>query len=129
VLAREMQFQSLTMSPKDTEFISALKLSFEDICRCFGLSPDLLGGERTYANAAEARLAFWQDTMMPECAFLADEITEQILPLFPGQADAAEFDLSGIDVLQEVEDAKWDRIKEQIDRRAVLATNGATPRA
>lgn len=114
VLGRQMTFQALTLSPKDIEFVALLKWSFEDICRVFGLSPDLLGGERTYANAAEARLAFWQDTMMPECSFFANELTEQLLPLFPGQADVAEFDLSGVDVLQEREEAKWGRIKEQI---------------
>ena len=120
VLGRQMSFQALTLSPKDIEFIALLKWSFEDICRVFGLSPDLLGGDRTYANAAEARLAFWQDTMMPECSFFANEITEQILPLFPGQADLAEHDLSGVDVLQELEAAKWAREKEQIAAGALM---------
>ena len=120
VLGRQMAFQALTVSPKDIEFIALLKWSFEDICRVFGLSPDLLGGERTYANAAEARLAFWQDTMGPECSFFSNELTEQLLPLFPGQADVAEFDLSGIDVLQELEASKWAREKEQISAGAIL---------
>jgi HK97 family phage portal protein len=114
VLQKSMKFMPLSLTPKDAEYLSAIKMSFEDIGRAYGLSPDLLGGERTYANAAEARLAFWQDTMLPECAFIADELTEQILPRFGKQADSAEFDTSGVDVLQEVQDAKWARWKEQI---------------
>lgn len=118
VLKRETQFQPLSISAKDAEYIAALNWSFETVCRVYGLSPDLLGGKTTFSNSAEARMALWEDTMKPECGFFADEITEQLLPLFPGQADIAEFDLTSVGVLQEAELAKWARWKEQIERGA-----------
>lgn len=120
VLKRETQFQPLSISAKDAEYLGALEWSFETVCRVYGLSPDLLGGKTTFSNSAEARLALWEDTMKPECGFFADELTEQLLPLFPGQADVAEFDLGSVEVLQEAEAAKWSRWKEQIDKGAKL---------
>ena len=118
VLKRETQFQPLSISAKDAEYIAALNWSFETVCRVYGLSPDLLGGKTTFSNSAEARMALWEDTMKPECSFFADEITEQLLPLFPGQADIAEFDLTTVGVLQEAELSKWSRWKEQIEKGA-----------
>lgn len=114
VLKRETQFMPLSISAKDAEYLGALSWSFETVCRVYGLSPDLLGGKTTFSNSAEARLALWEDTMKPECMFIADELTEQLLPLFPNQADVAEFDISTVEVLQEAEAAKWSRWKEQI---------------
>lgn len=114
VLKRETQFMPLSISAKDAEYLGALEWSFETVCRVYGLSPDLLGGKTTFSNSAEARLALWEDTMKPECGFFSDEITEQLLPLFPGQADIAEFDFGSVEVLQEAEAAKWSRWKEQI---------------
>lgn len=118
VLKRETQFQPLSISAKDAEYLGALEWSFETVCRVYGLSPDLLGGKTTFSNSAEARLALWEDTMKPECGFFSDELTEQLLPLFPGQADVAEFDLQSVEVLQEAEAAKWSRWKEQIEKGA-----------
>ncbi len=118
VLKRETQFMPLSISAKDAEYLGALEWSFETVCRVYGLSPDLLGGKTTFSNSAEARLALWEDTMKPECNFFADELTEQLLPLFPGQADVAEFDLTAVEVLQEAEASKWTRWKEQIEKGA-----------
>lgn len=118
VLKRETQFMPLSISAKDAEYLGALEWSFETVCRVYGLSPDLLGGKTTFSNSAEARLALWEDTMKPECGFFSDEITEQLLPLFPGQADIAEFDFGSVEVLQEAEAAKWSRWKEQIEKGA-----------
>lgn len=112
VLKRETQFQPLSISAKDAEYLGALEWSFETVCRVYGLSPDLLGGKTTFSNSAEARLALWEDTMKPECGFFADELTEQLLPLFPGQADVAEFDLSDVSALKEDADARHARARE-----------------
>jgi HK97 family phage portal protein len=114
VLRFEAKFQPLSVTPKDAEYLGSLKWSLEEICRAYGVPLDLVGGERTYANQKDARLAIWTDTIQPEARFIATELTEQLLPLFPGVADVVEFDLSGVAVLQEAEAAKWTIEKEQI---------------
>lgn len=122
VFDREVKIQQVAMSPKDAEFLGALRWTLEDICRAFGVPLDLVGGQRTYENVQAAHLAIWTNTIVPEARFIATEITEQLLPLFPGEADLAEFDLSGVAVLRESESEKWQIAREQIDR-GVLVVN------
>lgn len=114
VLRFEAKFQPLSVTPKDAEFLGSLKWSLEEICRAYGVPLDLVGGERTYANQKDARLAIWTDTILPEARFISTELTEQLLPLFPNAADVIEFDSSGVAVLQEAEAAKWSIEREKI---------------
>ena len=126
VLRFEAKFQPLSVTPKDAEFLGSLKWSLEEICRAYGVPLDLLGGERTYANQADARLAIWTDTILPEARFISTELTEQLLPLFAGVADVIEFDASGVAVLQEAEAAKWTIEKEQIATGALTVNEWRT---
>jgi|GEM_PF-553441 len=118
VIPREAKLQSISLSPKDAEFLGMMQWSFADLCRAYGIPEDLLGGQRTYQNYKEARLALWNDTLKIESTFIANELNEQLLPMFKGQADECAFDLSDVDVLQEAEDAKWDRWERQLDKGA-----------
>jgi HK97 family phage portal protein len=120
VLAYNVKFQQWNMTPKDAEFLGALDLTLEEIARAFGIAPDLLGGsKRTYQNAPEARYAFWADTIMSEARFIQNVITERLLPMFPGEADVAEFDFDDVDALRENEDAKWARELGQMQANAI----------
>ena len=55
------------LSPTDMGIIEAKFSSARDVALVFGVPPQLLGipGDNTYANYAEARLAFWEDTALP----------------------------------------------------------------
>lgn len=116
VLRSQIDFKPLSVTPKDAEFLGTLNWSMEEIARAYGVPLDLIGGQRTYENYNTAQRDIWQRTMIPESRFIADELTEQLLPMFPGQADLAEFDVSGVDVLQEAEHARWMIAKEQLDK-------------
>jgi HK97 family phage portal protein len=115
----DAQIKPLGFSPKDAEFLGALKWSLEDICRAYKVPLDMMGGERTYANVDGAQKAMWANCILPEARFLSTEIAEQMLPMFPGEADGCEFDQAGIAVLQEAEDAAWTRAKGQIEAGAI----------
>lgn len=122
VLLHEAKFQPMSMSPKDAEFIGLHKLTLEDVCRAYGVPLDLVGGQRTYANYESAVKALWTETIIPEATFLADEITEQLLPLFSRPADRADvcaFDHSGVEALQDDEEAKWRIAQGQIEKGAI----------
>ena len=122
VLVNDAKFTPMTMSPKDAEFVELHKLTLEDVCRPYGVPLDLVGGQRTYANYEEAVKAMWTETIIPEAAFLADEITEQLLPMFtrPGdRADVCGFDHSGVECLQDDEQAKWTIAQGQIEKGAI----------
>lgn len=102
------------VTPREAEFLGGQKWSLEDICRAYKWPLDLLGGQRTYENLNAALKAAWTNAVIPEGRFMASELIEQLLPMFSGQADLAEFDSSDIDVLQEAETERWIRAKEQI---------------
>lgn len=114
----DAEIKSPNVSPKDAEFLGALKWTLEDVARAYKVPLDLIGGQRTYANLAEAHKAIWTMCLLPEAQFIATELTEQLLPMF-GQADTAEFDSSDVDVLHEDEAARWTRAQEQIAAGAI----------
>lgn len=119
ILRENIKYQPLSMSPKDAEFLGMSKWNLEDIARAYGIPLDLIGGQRTFENVDAATRIIWSHTIKPLCEFLADEITEQILPMFPRAADLAEFDLSGVDVLQESKTAEWERENTQLEKMAI----------
>lgn len=113
VLRTAVDIKSVTLAPKDAEFLGTLNWSLEDIARAYSVPIDKIGGKRTYQNVEESEKVFWHDCMLPEARFIAAELTEQLLPAF-GENLIAEFDTSDIDVLHEAEQDRWTRIKEQI---------------
>lgn len=114
VMRYDIKFQPSTVTPKDAEFLGTLQWGKEEIANAYGVPLDMIGGQRTYENISASEMAIWQRTMIPEARFIATELTEQLLPLFPGEADLLEFDTSDVAVLQEAERAKWATDKEQI---------------
>ena len=62
-----MAWQQMGMSPTDMGIIEAKFSAARDVALAFGVPPQLLGipGDNTYSNYAEARLAFWEDTVIP----------------------------------------------------------------
>jgi HK97 family phage portal protein len=62
-----LEWQQMGMSPDDMAIIETKFASSRDVALAFGVPPQLLGipGDNTYANYAEARLAFWEDTALP----------------------------------------------------------------
>ena len=62
-----LEWQQMGLSPTDMGIIESKFASARDVALAFGVPPQLLGipGDNTYANYAEARLAFWEDTAMP----------------------------------------------------------------
>lgn len=62
-----LEWQQMGLSPTDMGILETKFSSSRDIALAFGVPPQLLGipGDNTYANYAEARLAFWEDTALP----------------------------------------------------------------
>lgn len=108
-------------TPKEADFLGGLAFSIEDVARAYKVPLDLIGGQRTYQNVESALKALWMHCLLPEAEFIATELTEKLLPLFPAQAgEMIEFDTSGVVALQEAEGDKWKRAKEQLGTGALL---------
>lgn len=115
----EAEMKQIGFTPKDAEFLGALAASLEDIARAYKVPLDLVGGQRTYENVNAAHRAMWTHCLIPEAQFIADELTEQLLPLFGGQADLAEFDSKDVEVLHENENDVWGRAQGKIQLGAI----------
>lgn len=120
VLRFDAKFQAMAMSPKDSEYLGGLKWNLEDICRAYSVPQDLIGGQRTFENVDAAMKMIYTQAILPEARFIADELTAQLLPMFGGQADLAEFDISGVNVLQEDKQIEWQIVSDQITKGALL---------
>ena len=103
VLTQPVAFTPMSLTPKDVEFLGMMKWGMREVCTVFGVPPELVGDHEhaTYSNIESAMKSLWTDTLIPEASMIADELTEQLVPLFGKEADEVEFDLSDIETLQE----------------------------
>jgi HK97 family phage portal protein len=62
-----LEWKELGLTPKDMDFIESKNTAAREIALALGVPPQLLGipGDNTYSNFQEARLAFWEDTILP----------------------------------------------------------------
>jgi len=79
-----LTWQEMSLSPKDMDFVNAKHTAARDIALAFGVPPQLLGipGDNTYANMREARLALWEQTVMPLVDQIAAELSCWLAPRF-----------------------------------------------
>lgn len=70
-----LDWKAMGLSPADMGIIEAKSSAARDICLGFGVPPQLLGipGDNTYSNYKEARLAFWEDTVIPLLTLILDD--------------------------------------------------------
>lgn len=89
-----LSWQAMGLSPTDMGIIESKYSSARDVCLAFGVPPQLLGipGDNTYSNYAEARLAFWEDTVMPLVDRIAADWNKWLSPLFGDQELRADLD-------------------------------------
>lgn len=70
-----LDWKPMSLSPVDMQIVETKNSAARDICLAFGVPPQLLGipGDNTYSNYQEARLAFWEDTVIPLLGYFASE--------------------------------------------------------
>lgn len=107
-----LEWKEMSHSPKDMDFIEAKHSSARDIALAFGVPPQLLGipGDNTYSNLQEARLALWEQTIVPLVSRSADALSRWLLPMFDNQLELVA-DTDSISVLATRNQAIWDRVE------------------
>lgn len=108
-----LDWKEMSISPKDMDFIEAKHSSARDIALAFGVPPQLLGipGDNTYANLQEARLALWEQTVVPMVTCTCDALNNWLAPQFGNQLELA-LDMEGISALASRNQAMWDRVEK-----------------
>lgn len=108
-----LRWQEMSLSPKDMDFLDSRNAAARDVALAFGVPPQLLGipGDNTYSNYQEARLALWEDTVIPLLRHLRDELNAWLAPFFPEEDLALEVDLDDIPALALRRQSVWKRLQ------------------
>ncbi len=93
-------FKEMQINPKDMDYIQSKNSTARDICLAFGVPPQLIGlpDAQTYSNYEEARLAFWQSTVLPILSCLIDDLTGWLASRY-GANFLIDYDKNDIDAL------------------------------
>lgn len=115
LLESGMKWQPMAFSPSDMDALESRYASARDICLAFGVPPLLMGvkGDNTFANYAEARLAFWEDTVIPLVDRLANDWSMWLGPYFGDQIIKA--DLDQIPAIADKRKTLWDMADKATD--------------
>ena len=100
VLEGPLDWQAIALSPKDMDWLEGNRETARNIAMAYGVPPMLLGipGDNTYSNYREARLAFYDDTIIPMLRLVGDELNRWLTPRF-GEGLKLRPDVEGIEAL------------------------------
>lgn len=106
-----LEWKEMSLSPKDMDFISAKHASAREIALAFGVPPQLLGipGDNTYSNLSEARIAMWEQTIIPALQHVADALNSWLSPMFGAHLEIR-YDADTIPAVSAKRDAMWARV-------------------
>ena len=102
LLEGDFDWKEMGLSPKDMDFLNLKQMAATDIAMCFGVPSQLVGvsDAQTYANVAEARLALYEETIIPHLRKLESDLNEWLVPMF-GENLEFYFDIDKIPALSE----------------------------
>ena len=125
-----LEWKEMGISPKDMDFIETKNASARDIASAFGVPSQLLGikGDNTYNNVAEARLSFWEDTIIPLAKMIMSSFADW-LSITDGRKLIIEPDIDSINALTEKRQKVWDSVNNSNfvsneEKRETLGFNG-----
>ncbi|MFI5141616.1 MAG: phage portal protein [Bacteroidia bacterium] len=106
-----LEWQEMSLTPKDMDFIAAKHSSARDIALALGVPPQLLGipGDNTYGNLQEARLAFWEQTVLPMVDNVVQNLSNWLCPMYAGDLSIT-YDADSISALAERRQVLWDKL-------------------
>ena len=102
LLEGDFDWKEMGLSPKDMDFLNLKHLAATDIALCFGVPSQLVGvpDSQTYSNVAEARLALYEETIIPYLRKVESDINEWLVPQYD-QDIKFEYDVDAIPALSE----------------------------
>jgi HK97 family phage portal protein len=106
-----LDWKSMSLSPRDMDFLEAKHAAAREIALAFGVPPMLLAipGDNTYSNYQEANRVFWRQTVLPLATRIGAALTQWLTPVFGGEI-ALVPDTDRIDALAADRAALWDRV-------------------
>lgn len=128
LLEGDFDWKEMGMTPKDMDFIELKNMSAKDIALCFGVPGQLVGvtGSQTYSNVAEARLALYEETIIPLLQRLEGDFNEWLFPLF-GNDVKMQYDIDSIPAMSERRKKIYENVSMGV-REGIISRNEARAR-
>ena len=128
LLEGDFDWKEMGLSPKDMDFLQLKNMSTRDIALCFGVPSQLVGipDANTYSNMAEARLALYEETIIPLLKRTESDLNEWLAPMF-GERLRIQYDIDGIPAMQERRKRIYENVIKAVDS-GVISRNEARER-
>ncbi len=125
LLEGDFDWKEMGLSPKDMDFLNLKNMSATDIALCFGVPSQLVGvpDAQTYSNVAEARLALYEETIIPHLRKIASDLNEWLVPMFDERL-TLEFDIDAIPALSERRRKIYENVTSAV-REGIMTRNEA----
>lgn len=107
-----LDWKEMSLSPKDMDFVQAKNSAARDIALAFGVPPQIIGipGDNTYSNLQEARLAMWEQTIMPLVESTTEAVSNWLTPMFKARLELVP-DTDSVTTLALRNQAIWERVE------------------
>ena len=128
LLEGDFDWKEMGLTPKDMDFLELKNMSARDIALCFGVPSQLVGvpDAQTYANVQEARLALYEDTIVPLMMRMQSDLNEWLSPSF-GDSITLKYDLDSIPAMAERRRRIYDNVINAV-REGIISRNEARQR-
>lgn len=115
-----LDWKSMSLSPKEMDFLEAKNAAAREIALALGVPPMLLGipGDNTYANMAEATRGFWRQTVIPLVGRTSKALSRWLAPGWDPDLELRP-DLDAVEALSPEREALWSRL----DKSTFLTLN------
>lgn len=111
VLEGGLDWREMALSPKDMDWLAGKDVSAREIALAFHVPPQLIGidGSMTFANFEQARLALFDDAVLPLLGHFRDELNNWLAPQF-GDDIFVGFDTDKVEALAPRRERIWERV-------------------
>ena len=128
ILEGDFDYKEMGMSPKDMDFTAMKNFAARDIALCFGVPSQLVGipDANTYSNMQEARLALYEETIIPMLRHIESDLNEWLVPSF-GEDLTLKYLVDDIPAITERRRMIYDNVITAVDK-GIITRNEARGR-
>ncbi len=107
-----LDWKTMSLSPKDMDFIEAKHVAAREIALALGVPPMLLGipGDNTYSNYSEANRVFWRQTVLVLVNRTLKALSAWLSPMY-GERLELRPALDHVEALSTERTALWERVQ------------------
>ncbi|MDR3187468.1 MAG: phage portal protein [Holosporaceae bacterium] len=110
ILEGGLEWKEMGQSLKDLDFDSGRNTVAREIAQAFGVPPVLIGAQDSaFMSYKEARLHFWEDTVLPLAEFIRLEFSSWLSIKFKERVEIV-FDLDAVSALSSRRESLWNKI-------------------